>query len=335
MAESFTIFGRIDNSNAANANVNVQPGAGVELIFQADGDLDGVIDSLDGDTPDGGDLKIDGDGLGGIDGNTTVSIDGGLTYQTFTFILSGTYPDRNNAPAEIIGQEIILLELEDGTRVFFFTEPELQDQASANGVPQGAAAIQNISTVPDGVVCFAGGTRIQTPDGERAIQHLRAGDLVSTLDHGAQPIRWIGARTCPAYGALAPIRFEAGVFGALRPLLLSPQHRVLVSGLWAELLFGEAEVLAKAKDLVNGRDVRRVEGGLVQYWHMLFDTHEIVFAEGAATESLHPGDQALKSIGDGARREILSLFPELVGVATPCRLARPALKTCEARALVS
>ncbi|HRO15212.1 MAG TPA: Hint domain-containing protein [Paracoccus sp. (in: a-proteobacteria)] len=47
------------------------------------------------------------------------------------------------------------------------------------------------------------------------------------------------------------------------------------------------------------------------YHHILFDRHEVVLSEGAATETLFTGEQALKGVGEAARAEILTLFPEL------------------------
>ncbi|MEY4984382.1 MAG: hypothetical protein RIR62_2648, partial [Pseudomonadota bacterium] len=164
-----------------------------------------------------------------------------------------------------------------------------------------------------GIVCFTRGTLIATAEGERAIEELAPGDLVLTLDHGYQPIRWIGSTTVEAKGRLAPIAIEAGVLGNLRRLLVSPQHRMLLSGWQAELLFDEPEVLAAARMLVNDSTIRPVEGGEVEYFHMLFDEHEIVFAEGAPSESFHPGHQGWGALAEEARAEILHLFPMLEG----------------------
>ena len=49
----------------------------------------------------------------------------------------------------------------------------------------------------------------------------------------------------------------------------------------------------------------------VTYVHILFDRHEIVFAEGAPSESLFTGPEALKSLSSAAQAEVFSLFPEL------------------------
>jgi len=88
-------------------------------------------------------------------------------------------------------------------------------------------------------------------------------------------------------------------------------HRMLVSGWQAELLFGDNEVLIPAKMLVNGHSITQVEGDDIEYFHILFDRHEIVYAEAIPSESFHPGHQGFGALADEARAEILSLFPEL------------------------
>lgn len=161
------------------------------------------------------------------------------------------------------------------------------------------------------VPCFVAGTRILTPGGEVAVEDLRPGDMVVTLDEGARPLRWVGSRTVAAEGAFAPIRIRAGTFGAHRDLRVSPQHRVLVRDVLAELMFGEPEVLVAAKDLVNGRSVQREHGGAVTYVHLLFDRHQVVMAEGLATESFLPGPAVARALAPETLREIVALFPEL------------------------
>ena len=111
--------------------------------------------------------------------------------------------------------------------------------------------------------------------------------------------------------AMAPILIRKGALGNTRDLRVSPQHRMLLSGWHAEVLFGEREVLATAKSLVNDHSILREEGGEVEYFHMLFDSHEIVYAEGAPSESFHPGPEGWKALDEPTRNEILELFPQL------------------------
>ncbi|GAA6187460.1 Hint domain-containing protein [Litorivita sp. NS0012-18] len=193
----------------------------------------------------------------------------------------------------------------------------INDPDGVNGGMNGSVALldgsgtvhfQNIERI----ICFTPGARILTPRGERPIESLRAGDMVITRDHGPQPIRWMGTRTVEGRGNFAPIAINSNVMeGARRPLLVSPQHRILFTGYRAELLFGTSEVLVAAKHLVDGRDVRVLEREKVTYFHMMFDRHEVVYAEGAATESFHAADLGISAISDQAREELFAVFPEL------------------------
>ena len=186
------------------------------------------------------------------------------------------------------------------------------------------------------IECFTSGTLIRTPTGDVPIETLSIGDKVSTLDNGARPISWIGKQTVPAQGNLAPISFAEGAIDNTRELLVSPQHRMLISDWRAELLFGESEVLVAAKHLVNDKDICRVIGGEVTYIHIMFDQHEIVFAEGIPSESYYPGETSLSQMDAAARDEIFAIFPELEhrNPASQFPPARPFLKAFEARALL-
>ena len=204
----------------------------------------------------------------------------------------------------------------------------LRLQKDGAAILGGALAAENT-----GVICFAAGTMIVTKAGERLVESLEVGDLVLTMDHGYQPIRWIGSKVVEGKGNLAPVEFDAGVLHNTRKLRVSPQHRMFLSGQKAQLLFGEAEVLAVARHLVDGKTVRQVECAEVEYFHILFDEHEIIYAEGAPSESFHPGQQGWGALAEETRKEILTLFPELgtIGFAAYGESARMTLKAHEAR----
>lgn len=163
----------------------------------------------------------------------------------------------------------------------------------------------------DTVPCFVKGTNIRTMRGEVPVEDLEPGDMVMTLDDGAQPIKWIGQRTVPGAGKLAPIRIRAGTFGSHGTLLVSPQHRILVQDAKAEMLFGEDQVLIAAKDLVDDKSVRCVPHQEVTYVHLLFDAHQVVWSQGLATESFLPGPQTTAVFEQEIVEEILEIFPEL------------------------
>ncbi len=173
---------------------------------------------------------------------------------------------------------------------------------------------------PDGVVCFANGTLIETRKGKTPVEDLRVGDCVLTYGGDFKPIRWIGSRkihlrsdaeTC----FLRPIRILAGSLGQglpSRDMLVSRQHRMLVSSKIAMRMFQSPNVLVSAIKLtaLPGIFIDQ-DAEEVTYFHFLFDTHEIVFAEDAPAESLFTGVEALKRVSPAAREEIFSLFPEL------------------------
>ncbi|MDR5654913.1 Hint domain-containing protein [Ruixingdingia sedimenti] len=171
-----------------------------------------------------------------------------------------------------------------------------------------------------GVICFAPGTLIATPDGPRAIEALRPGDRIDTRDNGPQEILWTGQRRMTgarlyAMPQLRPVRIRAGAMGIGRPdrdLLVSPQHRMLVRGAPAQALFGTPEVLVAAEHLVNGQTVA-VDMALreVTYVHVLLEAHQIVLANGLETESFHPAYAALDTLDPASREGLFALMPGL------------------------
>lgn len=187
----------------------------------------------------------------------------------------------------------------------------------------------------DFVTCFVRGTKIEAAKGYVPIETLTVGDLVQTVDSGLQPVRWIGRRRMPAYGAFAPILFRAGALGNTEDLRVSPQHRMLLTGWRAEMLFGAPEVLVAAKHLINDQTILCDPGGEVTYFHILFDQHALIFAAGIVTESFHPGTAAWDILSCEAREEIMTLFPALKSHDPTAYgpVVRPVIKSYEARAM--
>ncbi|AVO38016.1 Hint domain-containing protein [Pukyongiella litopenaei] len=210
--------------------------------------------------------------------------------------------------------------------------------SGSSGMAAEREQIPDIEPVP----CFASGTRIETERGAVAIENLSAGDLVMTRDNGLQPVRWIGMRALSAdilagHDNLRPIRIRRHALGVNIPstdLLVSPQHRILVRSAIAQRMFGTDEVLVAAKQLcqIDGIDIAE-DVARVIYFHMLFDRHEVVIANGAETESLYTGPEALKSVGRQAATEIFTLFPELKERDHTPLAARTLATGCMARKL--
>lgn len=188
-----------------------------------------------------------------------------------------------------------------------------------------------------GVPCFCQGTLLRTQDGEKRVEDLAVGDLVWTHDHGLQPVRWIGRRKLDRIDLvlapkMRPIRIAAGALGKGVPhsdLMVSPQHRMLVRSTIAHRMCGSDEVLVAARHLLELEGIEQLDLPEVEYFHLLFDGHEILCSNGAESESLYTGPEALKSVGPEARAEIFSLFPELRD--NPFDAARPIISGAKAR----
>jgi Hint domain len=135
--------------------------------------------------------------------------------------------------------------------------------------------------------CFLPGTRILTPAGERAIEDLRIGDLVTTAS-GDRPVMFVPRQTFRrtkgerwAKG-VAPIRVEPGAFAEglpHRPLFVSPCHAFYVEGL-----------LVEARDLVNGSTIVQVDhpGDTIEYLNIELEDHDLVRANGVLVETFRP-----------------------------------------------
>ncbi|MFS4437720.1 Hint domain-containing protein [Paracoccaceae bacterium GXU_MW_L88] len=224
-------------------------------------------------------------------------------------------------------------------------------QASNLNPPGGGDTVRidlygNVTSGPktagDAVVCFAQGTLISCENGMEAVENISVGARVQTRDEGLKPVRWVGrthlsAARLAASPHLRPIRIRAGALGGGMPhrdLLVSPQHRLLVRSVIAKRMTGEDEVLVAAKQLLalDGIEVAEMAKG-VTYFHMLFERHQVVISNGAPTESLFPGPEALKSVGPEAVAELREIFPELAKATPPCETARAVLQGRAARRL--
>ena len=265
-----------------------------------------------------------------VGGNDTINLTTTVTADTVQDLdgAIGTFtPSGSGAPISFGGAgEPTLAQILSGTHVpTGQTDPirPFGDIAITDGDGSGTVgniSFENFENVNFSVICFARGTRIATPDGQVAVEDLKIGDTVMTQDNGAQPVRWIGSRrftaqTLADWPKLKPIRISKGALGLGLPvndLIVSPQHRVLLRSKVAERMFGAPEVLVPAKKLLDlaGFEVIENDDG-IEYFHFLCDRHELVWSEGAVTETLHTGKEALKTMSDEALEEIFDIFPEL------------------------
>ncbi len=184
-------------------------------------------------------------------------------------------------------------------------------------------------------VCFTKGTLIATATGDVAVENMQLGDRVWTKDAGFQPVRWIGRQVFDGTGRFAPILFRAGALDNKADLLVSPMHRMLITGWRAEILFGQPEILAHASDLINDHTILRAPCPQVEYFHLMFDGHQILCSQGCLSESFDPFAANLHGYDAKALTELLTIFPELSEKQTIWPSARPTLNPAESKLLQS
>ncbi|SFS53523.1 Hint domain-containing protein [Sulfitobacter marinus] len=205
--------------------------------------------------------------------------------------------------------------------------------------------VSNSPTVPysEMVVCFTAGTLILTDQGETPIENLTVGSMVKTLHHGVQPIRWIRKRRIfpedlSLNPNLRPIKISKGALDnegvPACDLIVSPQHRILISSKIADRMFHDSDMLIPAKKLLPLPGVEIVDDDAhVEYWHFICDDHQVVFANGTPTETLFLGAEALKALPDTTRAEISLMFPEF-GLDRQPKPAAPLAKGLRSKMLV-
>ena len=238
---------------------------------------------------------------------------------------------RMLAPSQVEGYLLFTQDLTDGV-TYSLSNFSLGDPMTYAQIAQ--------QTTP----CFTAGTWIDTPAGARRVETLCVGDLVRTRHHGPQTIRWIGRRSvklAPYFpkDKLRPIEISIGALGQglpREPLRLSRQHRVLVSSPINQRMFGTQDSLIAAVKLTDLPGIHiDTDCTEVTYIHLLFDQHEVIFANGAPCESLHTGPEAIKSISPAARAELFSIFPELMTAPSQHRLAALCPENRQQRQLIA
>lgn len=338
-----SVWARGDSSTAGNASLNAstttqQPTT--LLTFSADTNNDGIDD---------GDLKLDFTLDGSIDPDTVIYLDtdgDGVPDSepiTFTMELGGTLPNTSKLNGvgpnntDLRGEEIVILVLEDGTRLFFLTS-FFFDPDGPNAATESQDTFDIMEDFPNGAhnlgnlfVCFVAGTAIDTPNGTIAIEDLKAGDLILTEGGGSAEVLYAASQTFSessmrAFSKLRPIVVPRNAIAQNEPnadLLVSPLHRILIRDAELQILFGLDAAFIAARDLPY---VRPAPFKDTTYVHVLCQDHSVIRANGCESETLFPGDVALSSVSPGARERIEATL-ENIGTqktAYPCLTAQEA-----------
>lgn len=285
----------------------------------ADLGIGGVVGAsvLNGITgPTGAAITDDDGSLDSSDsGTATLTIDG--TTGPITYVGAGTVSTLSLLGQPVFPHDVSIFTV--GGQVYLML-PE--------GLPPLAQLLVtfNVSPdtpteLPDFVPCFAAGTMLLTPQGERRVEDLVPGDLVTGHDGQIHRLTWVGRRrvvfrdmAAPVAQELHPVVIPPNCFGLgmpVRETRLSPQHRVLVDWPEVELLYGAEEMLAPIGALAGDRIWidRRCEA--VTYCHVMCESHAVLVANGLPAESLLPGPQLRNAMSRAAWTEITRIFPEL------------------------
>ena len=321
-----------DFIEGGEGNDSIDGGAGDDVIYGQDDDDtlfggsgdDQLFGGVDDDVIEGGEGADEA--FGGTGSDVFFGGNGG------DVVVGGEdTDDGDNDVLDLTGSNVDFVTYVDG-------DPEAGTVTFLDGSTMTFSEIENV------IPCFTPGTTVATPKGERLVEELEVGDRIITRDNGIQEIAWLGTKDVTGKQLvqnphLKPILIKAGALGhglPERDMLVSPNHRVLVSSEKTQLYFEESEVLAAAKHMVGADGIHAIDVMSTTYIHFMFERHEVVLSNGAWTESFQPGDYSLKGIGNSQRNEIMELFPDL---ATKTGLegyqsARKALKKHEAKLLI-
>lgn len=151
--------------------------------------------------------------------------------------------------------------------------------ALPGNMPPGQITAESFS------VCFAEGTEITTASGPVAVETLKVGDTVRTIDGRDVDVKWVGHQTVATRFAPAervrPVKFAAGSLGGGLPtsdLVVTADHAMLMG-----------DTLCNAAALVNGTTITRLPlaemGERYTVYHVETADHEIILANGAASET--------------------------------------------------
>lgn len=193
------------------------------------------------------------------------------------------------------------------------------EQLVLQGVAPGQINTQS-QLYAAGIPCYTPGIRIATARGAVRVEDIRVGDLLQTADNGFQPVIWTGRRDLSARDLarrphLRPILITSGgLLANDTPLLVSPQHRFMLPRQHLGDLspINEAFIRTRLLKKLTPETVMNAptpQG--VSYIHIMTERHQVVFAEGVATETFWPGPEALRGLDPGDQRELFDLFPEL------------------------
>lgn len=217
-------------------------------------------------------------------------------------------PNRTRALAEDLrtpqfcGPDTVVFGIAGGPRlVMFLTDP---DRDQPRQTPQG----------------FLEGTRVLGRSGIVPIEQLAAGDLIWTIDHGMQAIRWIVRKHFtidPATEALRPLRIERDSFAKGCPtdtVFVLPDHILGSRDMPVDLPDKPDARAFTAQYLLDGDRVRRmIERDTFEVFSLGLEVTDIIYASGLMLEATQP-KAVRKTAPSAVTLRFKRVFPELEDV---------------------
>ncbi len=154
------------------------------------------------------------------------------------------------------------------------------------GLSLGSGGTVHASASGDGaaisLLCFCANTLILTPSGERPVQELAAGDMVTTCHGAVRRIVWIGTgRVLATRGrrnAATPVKVCKGAIAdnvPCRDLRVTKGHSLFIDN-----------VLIPVEELINHHSIIWDDlAQEVELYHIELETHDVLVADGVPAES--------------------------------------------------
>lgn len=141
-----------------------------------------------------------------------------------------------------------------------------------------------VTAMPANVAGLSAGTTVMTLDGELPVERLNVGDRVITRDAGMSILRGVKSREVH----VASIQIKAGSLGHTRPqddMIVGPDTLVHIRDWRAKALFGADVATVKAKRLIDGEFVSKIEAASMTVYELIFDKQHILYADGLEVAS--------------------------------------------------
>ncbi|MFV1441154.1 MULTISPECIES: Hint domain-containing protein [unclassified Phaeobacter] len=309
---TLTNQGDVVDASVDNAGVNIDAGAGDDTITLGSGQ-----DSIIGGA---GDDRLILTQAGGVDtvGDFDLNDDDGNGFYNDQLDVSGL-TGGSGVGGAVMTSDVVVSDDGFGNALLTFPGGE---QLVLQGVTPAQMSSHN-QLYSAGIPCFTPNVLLATRRGAVPAGQIRVGDLLQTADNGFQPVIWVGKRHLSSAELLQRPHLRpyclrpGGILSPERPMLLSPQHRLIVSDRALmpdhsrDEKFISSKLLAEADPDFTCQIAHHAP---VTYVHLMTEQHEVIFAEGIATETFWPGPEAIRGLSVDDMRELLTLFPDLAAV---------------------